>query len=110
VIDGIAPTPNRRRLKFPAPTPVTGSLNVTVQETLDAFVGLGSPSVIELTVGAVVSLTMVVMAEPVSSPPLVAHTRIMFEPSASEVAEIEVATAAGAVVRQSNAWIAKRAC
>jgi hypothetical protein len=35
-----------------AATPVTGSLNVTVQETLAALVGLGPARVIEDTVGA----------------------------------------------------------
>src|SRR4051812_46966299 len=36
-------------------TPETPSLNVTVQETLAAFVGLDPPSAIELTAGAVTS-------------------------------------------------------
>ena len=41
--------------KSPVPTPVTLSLNVTVHETLVAFVGLDVTRLIDKTVGAVLS-------------------------------------------------------
>ena len=41
-----------------AVTPLTGSLNVTVKFTLAAFVGFASAGAIEVTVGAVVSITI----------------------------------------------------
>src|SRR5437870_10448563 len=49
-----APLPDNE--KFDVPTPVTVSLNVTVQLTVAALVGLGSARVIETTVGAVLSI------------------------------------------------------
>jgi hypothetical protein len=55
VIDGEV-RPVLARLKIPVVTPVTGSLNVTVQVTLDALVGLAEPRTIEVTVGAVLSI------------------------------------------------------
>src|SRR5439155_21103440 len=42
--------------KFDAPTPVTASENVTVHETLAAFVGFASATVIDDTVGGMLSL------------------------------------------------------
>src|SRR5436190_1022721 len=42
--------------KLAADTPVTGSENVTVHDTLDAFVGFGSAGVTDNTVGGVLSL------------------------------------------------------
>ncbi len=43
--------------KLPVATPVTDSLNVTVQETEQAFVGAADTRAIEETVGACVSKT-----------------------------------------------------
>src|SRR5437868_3065689 len=42
--------------KFAADTPVTGSENVTVHDTLAAFVGFASASAIDDTAGAVLSI------------------------------------------------------
>src|SRR5438874_717388 len=52
----------RARAKSPASTPVTGSLNVTVHETLPAFVGLAAPTrrLMEETVGGVASRTTLI--------------------------------------------------
>ena len=53
---GLPPRPPGTRLKALAETPVTDSLKVTVQVTLDALVGLVLPRMIEVTVGAVLSI------------------------------------------------------
>src|SRR6185295_14358724 len=49
VIAGEPPTPDTASAKSVASTLVTGSLNVTVQCTVDAAVGVGSSSVIDVT-------------------------------------------------------------
>src|SRR5215218_4089527 len=58
VIDGDV-RPEFASAKSAASTPVTLSLNVTVQLTLDAFVGLEPARLIETTVGAVASTSVV---------------------------------------------------
>src|SRR5437763_15741895 len=55
VIDA-PPTPLPDSEKLAADTPVTGSENVTVHDTLEAFVGFGSAGVIDDTEGAVWSI------------------------------------------------------
>src|SRR6266550_4519434 len=49
-----APLPDSE--KFGEPTPVTGSSNVTVHDTLAAFVGFASATAIDETVGGMLSL------------------------------------------------------
>ena len=55
VIAGVPPRPLFASAKSLGSTPVTGSLNVTVQLTLEAFVGFASARPIDETVGAPVS-------------------------------------------------------
>jgi hypothetical protein len=63
VIEGAVPKlPVVVSPKLLAVPPVTDSLKVTVKVTEAAFVGLVPPRAIELTVGAVVSMTMVLFA------------------------------------------------
>src|SRR5215210_8773839 len=64
---------------------------------LAAFVGL-VPSVMELTVGGVVSFVTVAVVEPVLVAASVTQTRIVFEPIARSAASIAVATVAGCVL------------
>jgi hypothetical protein len=52
VIAGEPPRPEFASAKSPASTPETFSLNLTVQRTLDALVGLASSRLIDWTVGA----------------------------------------------------------
>ena len=60
VIAGVPPKPLLTSVKlFEEFPPVTGSLNVTVHDTLDEFVGEAATRLIELTVGGVLSLTTV---------------------------------------------------
>ena len=56
VIAGVPPRPVLTSPKLPTPTPLTFSLNVTVQETVPALVGLGDARTIEDTVGGVRSI------------------------------------------------------
>jgi hypothetical protein len=60
VIAGVPPRPPFVKLKSLAVTPFTGSLNVTVHDTLEAFVGLEPARAIDVTVGAVVSSVNVI--------------------------------------------------
>jgi hypothetical protein len=51
VIAGVPPSPEFTSLKLLLLIPVTLALNVTVQETLDALVGLAPATLIDKTVG-----------------------------------------------------------
>jgi hypothetical protein len=57
VIVGEPVRPVFASVKFDAVTPLTGSLNVTVHETLEAFVGDEPTRLIDVTVGGVASTT-----------------------------------------------------
>ena len=92
---GEPPTPSRRSVKLPRPTPVTASLKVTFQTTLDPFVGDGLVSAIDVTLGAVVSLTIVAVVEPVLRAASVTQIRTVFDPTARAVAGTDTATCAG---------------
>jgi hypothetical protein len=53
VIAGVPPSPTLTGTKLPLLTPVTLVLNITVQETLAALVGLAAARLIEVTEGKV---------------------------------------------------------
>jgi len=59
IVGAFPPSPLVARPKFPVPTPVTGSLKVTVQWSGPAFAGFGSVLLRDETVGAVRSIAQV---------------------------------------------------
>ena len=61
VIVGVPPRPPLTRTKFAAVRPVTGSVNVTVHDTLAALVGLGPARAMLCTSGAFVGSFLLIV-------------------------------------------------
>ena len=96
VIAGEPVRPLEMRLKLPATTPVTASLNVTVHWTDARVVGVVLTRLIETTVGAVVSMTMALLAPSEPAAPGAGRVRMAaaapfwIVPPLSARAEVEV--------------------